>query len=153
MAANNVTILEMVKNKGLVRFHLLQSFYFPQRQKLKTFIAQLMAKEKKSFSSLDYIFCSDEYLLGINKTYLNHFDLTDIITFDLSDGSDKIIGEIYISVERVKENASLFKTPFLQELNRVMFHGALHLCGYKDKLPQQKKEMRKKEEYYLSRFE
>lgn len=142
----------MVNNKGLVKFHLLNSFLLPQRQKLKSFITEMMEKEKKSFISLDYIFCSDKYLLEINKNYLNHDDLTDIITFDLSEARDQIIGEIYISVDRVKENASLFKTSFHKELHRVMFHGALHLCGYKDKSQEQKKEMRKKEEYFLARF-
>ena len=77
--------------------------------------------------------CSDEYLLEINQAYLKHDDLTDIITFDLSDSPGVIKGEIYISVERVLDNALLFNTSFRDELARVVFHGALHLCGYKDK--------------------
>jgi probable rRNA maturation factor len=108
-----------------------------------------MAKEKKPFNSIDYIFCSDDYLLGINKTYLGHDDLTDVITFDLSNPKEAIISEVYISVERVKENALLFKTTFVSELHRVMLHGALHLCGFKDKTSKQKKEIREKEDYYL----
>lgn len=142
----------MVNNKGLVRFHVIKSFHLPQRQKLKAYITKLMEIEKKSFISLDYIFCSDAYLSGINKTFLRHDDLTDIITFNLSEAKGLIIGEIYISVDRVKENASLFKTPFIRELKRVIFHGALHLCGYKDKTKEQAKKMRKKEEYFLDRY-
>ena len=111
-----------------------------------------MREEGKQFESLDYIFCSDEYLLEINQTYLKHDDLTDIITFNLSDGGGILKGEIYISVERVLDNSILFNTTFRDELARVVFHGALHLCGYEDKGKKEQVEMRKKEDYYLRRF-
>lgn len=142
----------MLRNKGLVRFHTLQPFSFGEKKKLQNAVTDLMEREGKSFESLDYIFCSDEYLLEINQTYLNHDDLTDIITFDLSDEPGVIKGEIYISVERVQDNAVLFNTSFRNELARVVFHGALHLCGYKDKSKKEQVEIRSKEDYYLKMF-
>ena len=148
----NVTILEMARNKGIVRFHILEPFAFSERKKLKEAVADLMTEEGKPFTSLDYIFCSDEYLLDINKNYLQHDDLTDIITFDLSENVGELKGEIYISVERVKDNAVLFNTSFREELSRVVFHGALHLCGYKDKSKPDQKRIRQKEDYFLSRL-
>lgn len=142
----------MLRNKGLVKFHTLQPFAFTEKTKLKAAIADLMENEGKSFESLDYIFCSDEYLLEINQAYLKHDDLTDIITFDLSNTPDLIKGEIYISVERVQDNSVLFSTSFREELARVVFHGALHLCGYQDKNKKQQAEIRAKEDFYLQKF-
>jgi rRNA maturation RNase YbeY len=110
-----------------------------------------MKEETTGFHSLNYIFCNDEYLLNINRDFLQHDDYTDIITFNL-DHDGGIIGEIYISIERVKENALIFKVPFLKELYRVMFHGALHLAGYKDKSKAEQVEMREKEDYYLGKY-
>jgi probable rRNA maturation factor len=140
----------MIKSKGIVRFHILQSFHFSAKKKLKEAVMFLMDEEKKIFASLDYIFCSDEYLLEINQTYLKHDDLTDIITFDLSDPNGPLTGEIYISVERVKDNAHIFNSTFQDELARVIFHGALHLCGYGDKSRKEQQVMREKEDYYLA---
>ena len=142
----------MVRNKGLVRFHILEPFAFNEKKKLKAAVASLMKDEGKSFVSLDYIFCSDEYLLEINQNFLSHDDLTDIITFDLSDNKEKLKGEIYISVERVLDNSLLFNSTFRDELARVVFHGALHLCGYKDKSKKELVEIREKEDYYLGKF-
>ena len=142
----------MLRNKGLVRFHVLHAFSFNEKKKLKEKVADLMDDEGKAFESLDYIFCSDEYLLEINQTYLKHDDLTDIITFDLSNNPGVIKGEIYISVERVQDNSVLFNTSFRNELARVVFHGALHLCGYKDKSKREQAEIRSKEDYYLNSF-
>ena len=142
----------MVRNKGLVRFHILEPFAFNEKKKLKAAVAGLMKDEGKSFVSLDYIFCSDEYLLEINQNFLSHDDLTDIITFDLSDNKEKLKGEIYISVERVLDNSLLFNSTFRDELARVVFHGALHLCGYKDKSKKEQVEIRDKEDYYLVKF-
>ncbi len=98
---------------------------------------------------LNYIFCSDNYLNTINKKYLNHEDFTDIITFNYNH-DDKISGDIFISVERVKENALTEGVDFETELKRVMIHGVLHLCGYNDKTDQEKNTMRAKEDYYLN---
>lgn len=121
------------------------------KQLLKAFIKELFLIEKKGLLSLNYVFCNDNYLLEINKKYLNHDYLTDIITFDLSDNG-LTEGEIYISIERVKENAGSENCTFKEELLRVVFHGALHLCGYKDKTISEKKIMRSKENYYLARY-
>jgi probable rRNA maturation factor len=123
----------------------------PIKDKLfaKTFLATVFAQEKIAFKSISYIFCPDEYLLKLNKQYLNHDTLTDILTFNLSGVSLPLVAEIYISVERVKDNAQIHETGFMEELYRVMIHGILHLCGYNDHTVQEKEEMRKKEDYYL----
>ncbi len=104
------------------------------------------------FKEIVYIFSTDESLLKLNQQFLNHDTLTDILTFTLSDDGSPIFSEIYISIDRVKENASIFKVPFYTELYRVMIHGILHLCGYSDHTPKLKTEMRKKEDFYLSRI-
>jgi probable rRNA maturation factor len=119
------------------------------RLELKKSIEYLFKREKKMFLRLNYIFCGDKKLLFINKIYLNRDYYTDVITFDLSE-KQKIIGEIYISTDRVRENAKNLKIPLYQELLRVMFHGALHLCGYNDTTKQQKLKMRSKEDYYIN---
>ncbi len=126
----------------------------PLKDKLlaKTLLASVFAQEHTDFKSVSYIFCSDEYLLKLNKEYLAHDTLTDILTFTLSGVSLPIVSEIYISVERVKENAMLLGVTFQNELYRVMIHGILHLCGYKDHSRSEKQEMRKKEDFYLSRL-
>ena len=101
---------------------------------------------------INYVFCKDEYLLQINKEFLEHDTYTDIITFDLSEKSTEIEAEIYISVERVNDNAEKFITTYEQELHRVIFHGALHLCGFKDKKEIEKKEMRRQEHLCLKEY-
>ena len=118
------------------------------RTKLKKFIELIFKKEGRPLLSINYIFCTDKALLEINKQFLKHDFYTDIITFDLSE-SDEIAAEIYISVDRVRDNASLLGVSFKSELHRVIFHGALHLCGYSDKTKDQKAEMRGKEGFYL----
>lgn len=135
-----------------VDFHFLEPASLKDRQILKAFLRSLFKKEGTKLDSLRYIFCSDKYLLEINRQYLNHDDYTDIITFNLSDNPAPVNGEIYISVDRVKENAGKFKTSFRQELHRVIFHGALHLCGYKDKSSKDEKLMREKENQYLALY-
>lgn len=118
---------------------------------LKKWLSYTAEKEKKSISELNFIFCSDEYLLEMNVSYLNHDTLTDIITFDNSDEANKITGDIFISIERVIENAKKFEVVFEDELHRVMVHGVLHLIGYKDKKKEEKEKMRAKENYYLNK--
>jgi probable rRNA maturation factor len=132
-----------------IQFNFLHPIALKDRAGLKRFLASLFKKEKKPLGELQYIFCSDDYLLQINRQYLNHNFFTDIITFDLSEKGQSINAEIYISVDRVRENAREFGCSLRQELHRVMFHGALHLCGYKDKTIAEKKIMRKMEEKYL----
>jgi len=123
-----------------------------KRQKLKAFIKDILKKEKKKVKNLNYVFCSDKELLKINQDFLNHNYYTDILTFNLSSSHDIIDAEIYISIDRVRENAKLLDFSFKSELHRVIFHGALHLCGYKDKKKGEIKKMREKEDLYLSEY-
>jgi rRNA maturation RNase YbeY len=111
-----------------------------------------MSQEKVVFKTISYIFCNDEFLLKLNQQYLNHDTLTDILTFTLSNSSMPLVSEIYISVERVKENAINLDVPFLSELYRVMVHGVLHLCGYSDHSDSEKLIMRQREDFYLKRL-
>jgi rRNA maturation RNase YbeY len=140
------------KQSPLVQFHFLLPVSFTQRTLAKEVIRDLFKKEKTRLEQLTYIFCSDDYLLEINKQHLNHNYYTDIITFDLSETPNAVTGEIYISIDRVKENAQTYKAPFKQELLRVIFHGALHLCGYKDKTEKDQALMRKAEDKYLQYY-
>jgi probable rRNA maturation factor len=136
-----------------ISFHFLDvSLTLSNRIKLKSFIQSVFNNEKQPLSSLSYIFCTDDYLLGINKQFLNHDTYTDIVTFTLSNPKQPIEGEIYISVDRVKENANTHKTILPQELHRVIFHGALHLCGYTDKTKTAKVEMRQMEDRCLDEY-
>ena len=123
-----------------------------KRKELKSFIEFLFNSEKKELLSVTYIFCSDSQLLKINQDFLAHDFYTDIITFDMSSKSTKVEGEIYISVDRVKDNSLLYVAEYNNELHRVIFHGALHLCGYKDETAQQKILMRKLEDKYLDLY-
>ncbi|HEX5150321.1 MAG TPA: rRNA maturation RNase YbeY [Parafilimonas sp.] len=122
------------------------------RSLIKNLIVRLFKQERASLNRIDYISCSDDYLLKINQQFLHHETYTDIITFPLSEKSEPIRGEIYISVDRIKENAKAFKVPYQNELLRVMIHGALHLCGYTDHNTTEKQKMRSKEDYYLNQF-
>ena len=125
-------------------------FHLSKPRITASWLQTTIKKEKRKDHSLNYIFCSDEYLAGLNKQYLKHKTLTDILTFDFSIDPSSILGDIYISIERVRENATKFKQPFDQELHRVMIHGVLHLLGYNDKSVRDRALMRKKEEAYLS---
>lgn len=124
------------------------------KRKLSAFLDSLVTKYRKGTrkSDLTYIFCSDEHLLQMNRQFLQHDTFTDIITFDLSEGDDVLTGEIYISVDRVKENAEKFCTSYKDELHRVIFHGALHLCGFKDKKTADKTMMRAKEDESIAAY-
>jgi len=122
------------------------------RLALRAFIEKGLKKEGIAIDTLQYVFCSDKFLLNINKSFLNHDYYTDIISFDLSETKGKLIGEVYISVDRVKDNAKTHKTSYTEELLRVIFHGALHFCGYKDKKPADAKEMRAQENKWLKSY-
>lgn len=136
-----------------VYFHFNESgISLPGRSSLKSFIESLFKREKKRLHEIHYVFCSDDYLLNINQQYLNHDFYTDIITFDLSEPGHPINAEIYISVDRVRENAAEFGSSLKKELHRVIFHGALHLCGYRDKTKMEEVKMRKMEEKYLTLY-
>ena len=117
---------------------------------LDSWIKDAIANEQKILGEINYIFCDDDYLLEKNQTYLNHDTYTDIITFDYSE-ENSVSGDIFISIERLKENARKFAVPFDTELRRVMIHGVLHLIGYKDKSDKEKKLMREKEDSYLNK--
>jgi len=132
-------------------FYEKKGFSLRNRGTLKDFIEKIFKKEKNLLGSINYIFCSDKKLLEINKTYLKHNFYTDIISFDLSSGPKKI-AEIYISVDRVRENAKSLGVSLNNELHRVIFHGTLHICGYKDKTNKDRAVMRSKEDHYLSGF-
>jgi rRNA maturation RNase YbeY len=123
-----------------------------EKRRLKNFLKLLISSEGYALQSLDYIFCSDNYLLDINQRHLNHDTLTDIITFPFSKPNDPIVAEIYISYPRVIENADRFNEAINRELHRVIFHGILHLVGYKDKTASQKAIMRVKEAFYLNLY-
>ncbi len=122
------------------------------RKRLKQFLIGLFKIEKKKFSNLTYIFCSDEYLLDINNEFLKHDFYTDVVTFDLSLNKEETIGEIYISVDRVRDNAKKANITLNSELHRVIFHAALHLCGYKDKKTEERTIMEQKEDFYLKKY-
>tara|TARA_B100001758_G_scaffold61906_1_gene51451 strand:+ start:21 stop:434 length:414 start_codon:yes stop_codon:yes gene_type:complete len=118
-------------------------------KQFNSFITPLLISEKKTEGDIVLIFCSDQYLLEINKKHLNHDYYTDIITFDYC--VEKIVsGDLYISIDRVKENSKIFNESFINELNRVVIHGVLHLCGYNDKTEADQKIMRNLENKYLA---
>ncbi len=122
------------------------------RTRLKRFVQHIFIKEGKKLALLNYIFCTDKKLLEINRQFLKHDFYTDIITFNLPEGPDKINGEVYISVDRVKDNAKRMGESFTTEIHRVIFHGALHLCGYRDKRGAEILKMREREDYYLTKY-
>ncbi len=143
----------MFKPKGKIIFHFLyKKFNLKNRKVLKEFVVKLFENEKKDIGDINYIFCSDDFLFKINLDYLNHDYYTDIITFPLHNKSEPIAADIFISIERIKENSLLYKVSFKDELLRTIIHGALHLCGYKDKTKAQIKEIRRKEDEYLLQY-
>ncbi|MGE0634906.1 MAG: rRNA maturation RNase YbeY [Bacteroidia bacterium] len=140
-------------------------FTLKNKTKVRQWLTTVAKKESRStagqIAELNYIFCSDNYLLALNKKHLNHNTLTDIITFDNSaprspslfqGGGQGVVGDIFISIDRIKENAATYNVTFEKELHRVMVHGLLHLLGYKDKKPADKAQMTGKEDFYLKRF-
>lgn len=113
----------------------------------------IKAEGIEEIEELSFIYCSDEYLLSINQQYLNHDTYTDIITFDNSDVEEMLSGDIFISYERVKENATLYNISTRHEMHRIMIHGVLHLCGYLDKTKKEKEIMTQKEDFYLKKLD
>ena len=127
-------------------------FILKDKIRVRNWLKKVIAEENQGPFQISYIFCSDGYLLELNKKFLNHSTLTDILTFPDTTPSGEESGEIYISIDRIRENASKFKQPFEKELYRVMVHGILHLSGYKDKSGNEKKLMTMKEDYYLHKI-
>ncbi|MEM6516056.1 MAG: rRNA maturation RNase YbeY [Bacteroidota bacterium] len=132
----------------MISFNSESNFNVENFQDVNEWLSKVISSENKSEGEINYIFCDDNYLLKLNQKYLNHDTFTDIITFDYTLGNE-LHGDIYISVERVKENADTYKVDFENELRRVMVHGVLHLCGYKDKTESDARMMRGKEDFYL----
>lgn len=135
----------------MISFNYELDFELPNEQLYIDWISNVILSESKSEGEINYIFCDDDYLVEINQQYLNHDTLTDIISFDYSMGNE-IHGDVYISIERVKENAVDFNVSFEEELKRVLVHGILHYCGYKDKSEADELLMRSKEDEKIKLF-
>ena len=136
----------------MILFHSETDFQLSQKLLHKRWLAALAAHEGFRIGDINYIFCDDDYLLKMNMAYLNHDTLTDIITFDYVENTI-LNGDIFISIERVKENSVIFSVSFEQELLRVLSHGLLHLCGYKDKTDKEAAKMRKMENFAIQLFQ
>ena len=135
----------------MIDFHYELDFKLDNATKYSDWITRIIEIEEGSIGQLDYVFCNDSYLLNINQQYLKHDTFTDIITFDYSQGG-QVTGDIFISIDRVRENAKEFVVDFNEELRRVMAHGILHLLGYKDKSVSESIEMRKREDEAMRLF-
>jgi len=135
----------------MIEFHFKSEFVIQNKSDYVDWINRVIVSEGFSAGQIDYVFCSDDYLLELNKEYLNHDTFTDIITFDYRDGNT-ISGDIFISTDRVEDNAKKYDVAFSNELKRVMSHGVLHLAGYGDKSNEEKRIMREKEEEKIKMF-
>lgn len=135
----------------MIDFNFETDFELEDQTQIKTWVSDIITSEGFELGDLLYVFCDDEFLLKLNVEFLDHDTLTDILSFDYKVGK-QINGEIYISVERVADNAKDFKTDFDEELHRVMIHGILHFCGLKDKTESEEELMRKKEDEALKRL-
>ena len=141
-----------LQTKSKIYFFFQKAVQLRDRTQLKKFIESVFLREGKELESLNYIFCSDSQLRAINKRYLQHDYFTDIVTFELSGKNEPVAGEVYISVDRVRDNARALGLTFREELHRVIFHGALHLCGYKDKTQKEIGLMRTREDQSIRSY-
>jgi probable rRNA maturation factor len=135
----------------MISFNYELEFTIENETLIADWLSEVILSENKKEGEINYIFCNDDYLLEINQQYLDHDTLTDIISFDYSIGNE-LHGDVFISIERVRENATDFKVSFEEELKRVLVHGVLHYCGYKDKTEADKKAMRLKEDEKIKMF-
>jgi len=135
----------------MINYFYEETSRIKDEEKKSIWIENIISKENKKLGDINYIFCNDDYLLNINKDYLNHDYYTDIITFDYCE-ENYISGDIFISLQRVLDNVQLHKVKYEEELNRVIVHGILHLCGYKDKTEGEQKIMRSKEDFYIEMY-
>ena len=135
----------------MIDYNYETDFELSDEAAISEWISKVILSENKSEGEINFIFCDDDYLLEINKQHLNHDTLTDVISFDYSLGNE-LSGDIFISIERVTDNANDFEVSFAEELNRVMIHGILHYCGYKDKAEEDEQLMRNKEDEKLKLF-
>jgi probable rRNA maturation factor len=131
--------------------NIYNNFTIKDKIKIKKWILKSVEEEQRGINFISFNFCSDEYIIELNNNALKHNYYTDIITFELNYKNENIEGDIYISIDRVKENAKILKESFTDELHRVIIHGVLHLCGYKDKSSKETRKMREKENYYLNK--
>lgn len=138
-------------NEEIINFYSENDFELEGHSGYEIWIKKVISSEGKKTGEISFIFCDDDYLLDINQRYLDHDTYTDIISFDASVGNI-LNGDIFISTQRVAENAGLYGVQFQEELKRVIIHGVLHLCGYKDKSPAEEQEMRQKEEEKMKMF-
>lgn len=142
-----------MNSEGHINFFSEDINYILKNKRLiRTWLSRLFFEEYGDFGEVNYILCSDRYLYDLNVKYLEHETLTDTITFTYSTDSEPVTGDVFISYERVKENASEMGVKVFDELLRLLAHGALHLCGYNDKAPEEKKVMTNKEDYYLLQY-
>ena len=150
-----LTKYEIMKGDINKRVHFFsQSLSIPirDRKKFKSFVDYVFRAEAKSLKLVNFIFCTDEELRKLNNDFLKHDYYTDILTIDLSEEKKDITADIYISIDRIRDNANIFNVSFSKELHRVMIHGILHLCGYKDKKNSDIMQIRKAEEKYLAKY-
>lgn len=127
------------------------SYVLPAKRKVKSWLKTSIEHQKMSIGTINVVFCSDQHLLGINIEYLNHDYYTDIITFNYCEAM-LISGDLFISIDRIKDNSKNNKLLFVNELHRVIIHGVLHLCGFNDKTKAEKKEIRQMEDYFLNKI-
>lgn len=135
----------------MISFNYELDFQLPLEKDISIWLSSVIQSEKCKEGEINYIFCSDDYLHKLNVEFLNHDTLTDIISFDYSVGKE-LHGDVFISIERVDENAKEFNVNFIDELKRVLVHGMLHYCGYKDKTKEDSAVMREKENHYLKQY-
>ena len=133
----------------MIEYAIIGKFELVSENQISSWVNFVLDEEGKELGEINYIFCDDDYLTDINVKTLKHNMLTDIISFDYSLGN-VVSGDVYVSYDRVRDNAVSLEIPFVDELHRVMIHGVLHYCGYKDKSDDEKNLMRSKEDYYLS---
>ena len=136
--------------KAIIFFLKNVNYNIREKNKIRIWLERAIKIENKKLTEINYILCNDTFLLKLNKKFLKHNTLTDVISFDMAETDNSINGEIYISIDKVKANASKYKVKIQDELHRVMIHGLLHLVGYNDFTVEEKEIMRKKEDYYLS---
>jgi rRNA maturation RNase YbeY len=136
-----------------IRFHYLTDpFYFPRRTAIKNLLHFIFKDHSTEIKAINYVFCSDKYLLTLNRDFLKHNYYTDIITFELNEPGEAILSDVYISLDRARDNAKLFHVSLNVELLRLLIHGSLHLCGFRDKSKKDTAQMREVENFYINRL-